>query len=202
MEEPRIITETHTYGTRMSIADSLLQHNEIWLEGEVTVEAVNEIISLLHIMEQKCASKNNGIIQADVKLLISGPGGSISAALNLANYLQNTPLNVTTIAVNNCSSSSALIWLAGKHRQILPFSRLMFHEVSHTVCEYSKYKVERIKEICDDMTALNNEIVKMISKSIRIAENDVKRMISGKEYYLSAQEAVSHGFADEIINTL
>uniref|UniRef100_UPI0040568C79 ClpP family protease n=1 Tax=Acetatifactor sp. TaxID=1872090 RepID=UPI0040568C79 len=202
MKEPSIVTENHNGTNTMSIADKLLQDNEIWLEGEITISAVDTVISLLHILENRAANSMDGIINADVRLLIAGPGGSASAALNLANYLKHTPLSVTTVAVNNCSSSSALIWLAGEERQIFPYSRLMFHEVRHITVEDSRYKVDRIKEIHDDMTRLNDEIYKLIGEQIGIDKEDVEEMIAGKDFYLSAQEALHLGFATEIVDTL
>lgn len=47
MREPKTIKAMNNTIKDISIADKLLQDNEIWLEGEVTISAVNEIISLL-----------------------------------------------------------------------------------------------------------------------------------------------------------
>lgn len=202
MKEPRIIAKEEGVVENMSIADKLLKDNEIWLEGEVTISQVNKIISLLHIIEQKSALENDGIINEDVRMFIAGPGGSIGAALNLANYIRNTPLRISTVAVNNCSSSSALIWLAGGQRQILPYSRLMLHEVSHVTSEDFQYDIERIKRIYEDLTKLNNEVYRLIAHAIKKDEKEVKDMLAGKDLYLSAQDALAQGFATEIIDTL
>lgn len=202
MKEPRIIGRTPTGMEDMSITDKLLQNNELWLEGEITVSQVNRIISLLHIIEQKSALENDGIINEDVRLFVAGPGGSIAAALNLAHYLRNTSLRITTVAVNNCSSASALVWLSGEQRQILPYSRLMFHEISHVTSEDFHYDIERIKRIYDDLTKLNSEVYRVIAHAIEKDEKEVKEMIAGKDLYLSAQEALMQGFATEIIDTL
>ena len=145
MREPNIIEGVG----HVRIADKLLQNNEIWLEGEVTTSEVDKVISLLHIIEQRCTNED-GIINGDVRLFIAGPGGAISPALNLANYLKNTPLRVTTVCINTCASASAIIWLAGTRREILPHSRLMFHEVKHFVREDGSYSIEKIKELVAD----------------------------------------------------
>ena len=201
MNAPRIISETR-YGTRdMSISDVLLQDNEIWIEGEITIPLVNEIISLLHIIEKRCGDKNNGIIDTDVRLFISGPGGSISAALNLINYLRNTPLYVTGIAVNNCSSASALIWLACENREIFPYSRIMLHEVTHTIYEDVRYKAERVAEILDDMNRLNDDIYKLVANAFGKSKEDIKEIIKGKDYYINADEIQKLGVAT-IVDTL
>lgn len=201
MKEPKIIAETHDGITKISIADKLLQENEIWVEGEITVPVVNEIISLLHIIEQRCANDAEGIIVADVRLFIAGPGGSISAALNLANYLKHTPLNITGIAVNSCASSSALIWLACKNREILPYSRLMLHEVSHMVCENIRYRTAKVEEILSDLSKLNDDVYELIAEVFGKTKEAVRGLLHGKDYYLSAKDVENMGIAT-IVDTL
>lgn len=201
MKEPKIITETNSGVTKISIADKLLQENEIWVEGEITVSIVNEVISLLHIIEQRCANDAEGIIDADVRLFIAGPGGSISAALNLANYLKHTPLNITGIAVNSCASSAALIWLACKNREILPYSRLMLHEVSHMVCENVRYRTEKVEEILSDLSKLNDDVYKLIAEVFGKTKEEVRGLLHGKDYYLSAKDVENMGIAT-IVDTL
>ena len=201
MNTPRIINETR-YGTKdMSISDVLLQNNEIWIEGEITIPLVNEIISLLHIIEKRCGDKNNGIIDTDVRLFISGPGGSISAALNLINYLRNTPLYVTGIAVNNCSSASALIWLACENREIFPYSRIMLHETTHMICEDVRYKVDRLEEIVADLKNYNDFTYGVIAKAFGKTKEEIRELVGGKDYYIYADELERMGVAT-IVNTL
>ncbi len=185
----------------MRISDKLIKDNELWLEGEITPQSVDLVISALHLIEKKCTNRE-GIIDGDVRLLIAGPGGSISAALNLANYLKNTPLNVTTTAVNNSYSASAIVWLAGDRREILRYSRVMFHEVKHFVREDSSYSIEKVKEVYNDLNRLNNNVYKIMSDAIGKDKKYIKNMIGGKEVWLSAKGALERGFATEIIDTL
>ena len=201
MNAPRIIHETR-YGTKdMSISDVLLQNNEIWLEGEVTMSAVNEVISLLHIIEKSCGDKNNGIIDTDVRLFITGPGGSVNAALNLANYIKHSPLNITGVAVNNCSSASALVWLSCGTREIFPYTRIMLHEVAHTIYEDMRYKADRVAEILEEMNKLNEDIYKLVAESFGKSKEEIKELIKGRDYYISAGELEKMGVAT-IIDTL
>ena len=197
MREPSFVEGA----SHMRISDKLLQNNEIWLEGEVTTSEVDKVISLLHIIEQRCTNED-GVINGDVRLFIAGPGGAISPALNLANYLKNTPLRVTTVCINTCASASAIIWLAGTRREILPHSRLMFHEVKHFVREDDSYSIEKIKEIYNDLNRLNNNVYKIMSDAIGKDKKYIKNMIHGKEVWLSAKTALKIGFATEEICTL
>ena len=201
MNAPRIISETR-YGTKdMSIADVLLQNNEIWLEGEVTMSAVNEVISLLHIIEKSCGDKNNGIIDTDVRLFITGPGGSVNAALNLANYIIHSPLNITGIAVNNCSSASALVWLACGTREIFPYSRIMLHETTHMICEDVRYKVDRLEEIVAELKRYNDLAYEIIAEAFGKSKEEIRELIGGKDYYIYADELERMGVAT-IVDTL
>lgn len=201
MNAPRIISETR-YGTKdMSIADALLQNNEIWLEGEVTMSAVNEVISLLHIIEKSCGDKNNGIINEEVRLIVTGPGGSVNAALNLANYITHSPLNITGIAVNNCSSASALVWLACGTREIFPYSRIMLHETTHMICEDVRYKVDRLEEIVAELKRYNDSAYEVIGKAFCKTKEEIEELIGGKDYYIYADELEKMGVAT-IVDTL
>lgn len=197
MREPSIIES----GSHLRISDKLMKDNELWLEGEITPQSVDLVISALHLIEKKCTNQD-GIIDGNVRLLIAGPGGSISAALNLANYLKNTPLNVTTTAVNNSYSASAIVWLAGDRREILRYSRVMFHEVKHFVREDTSYSIEKINEIYNDLKRLNNNIYKIMSEAIGKDKKYIKNMIHGKELWFFSKEALEHGLATEIIDTL
>lgn len=201
MNTPRIISETR-YGTRdMSISDVLLQDNEIWIEGEITIPLVNEIISLLHIIEKRCGDKNNGIIDTDIKLMVSGPGGSVAGAMNLINYIKHTPLSVTGVAVNNCSSASALIWLACENREIFPYSRIMLHEATHMICEDVRYKVDRLEEIVADLKKYNDSAYEIIAKAFGKTKEEIRELIGGKDYYIYADELEKMGVAT-IVDTL
>ena len=201
MNAPRIISETR-YGTKdMSIADVLLQDNEIWIEGEITIPLVNEIISLLHIIEKRCGDKNNGIINTDIRLFISGPGGSVAGAMNLVNYIKHTALSVTGVAVNNCSSASALIWLACENREIFPYSRIMLHETTHMICEDVRYKVDRLEEIVADLNKYNDSAYEVIAEAFGKSKEEIQELISGKDYYIYADELEKMGVAT-IVDTL
>lgn len=197
MREPSFIES----GSHLRISDKLMKDNELWLEGEITPQSVDLVISALHLIEKKCTNQD-GIIDGNVRLLIAGPGGSISAALNLANYLKNTPLNVTTTAVNNSYSASAIVWLAGDRREILRYSRVMFHEVKHFVREDTSYSIEKINEIYNDLKRLNNNIYKIMSEAIGKDKKYIKNMIGGKEVFFSSKAALECGLATIVINTL
>ena len=201
MNTPKIISETR-YGTKdMSIADVLLQDNEIWIEGEITIPLVNEIISLLHIIEKRCGDKNNGIIDTDVRLFISGPGGAVGACLNLARYLRQTPLSVTSVAINNCSSASALIWLACENREIFPYTRIMLHETTHMICEDVRYKADRLEEIVADLKRYNDSAYEIIAEAFGKSKEEIRELIGGKDYYIYADELERMGVAT-IVDTL
>lgn len=201
MNEPRIIHETR-YGTKdMSIADALLRNNEIWLEGEITIPLVNEIISLLHIIEQRCAEKTDGIIDEKVRLFVSGGGEGFSASLSLAHYIVNSPLNITGIVVNNCSSASALVWLACGTREIFPYSRIMLNETTHMICEDIRYKVDRLEEIVAELKRYNDSAYEIIAEAFGKSKEEIQELISGKDYYIYADELEKMGVAT-IVDTL
>ena len=141
------------------------------------------------------------IINTDIRLFISGPGGSVTAAMNLISYIRHTSLSVTGVAVNNCSSASALIWLACENREIFPYSRIMLHEITHVNREDVRYKVDRLEEIVADLKGYNDRVYELIADAFGKSKKEIEDLLSGKDYYFYADELEKMGIAT-IVDTL
>jgi hypothetical protein len=61
-------------------------------------------------------------------IIVSGAGGSTSAAYDIANKVSE--FGLTTIARNNCSSACTIIFLGGAKRELERGARLGFHRTS------------------------------------------------------------------------
>lgn len=70
-------------------------------------------------------------------VIVSGAGGSTSAAFDIANKI--TELGLSTTARNNCSSACTIIFLAGSQRELEAGARLGFHRSSTSAQDHKDF---------------------------------------------------------------
>lgn len=203
MEEPKLIFRNRNGSEQASISSILFKDNEIWIDEDITQESVNSVIAQLHLIEKECASELNPNPNMNVTLYVSGYGGCATAAMNLCNYIRCSPLSITTVAVNSCYSSSAMIWLSAEKRKIMPHTRIMFHNSSWNVgTSQKRLTATEVMRIYQMLSETDEHMYNMIAEKTNIDKGKLKKSIDGKELWLTAQEAFDKGYATEIINTL
>jgi hypothetical protein len=77
-------------------------------------------------------------------VIVSGGGGSTSAAYDIANKISEFGLSTT--ARNNCSSACTIIFLAGSRRELERGARLGFHRSSTSAKEHKDFYWENKSE--------------------------------------------------------
>lgn len=63
-------------------------------------------------------------------VILSGPGGSVAAALAIGREIQERRLPTLVMPDTSCASACSLIWLAGQRRQLGRGARIGFHALS------------------------------------------------------------------------
>lgn len=63
-------------------------------------------------------------------VVLSGPGGSVTAALAIGREIQERRLATVVLANTDCASACSLIWLAGQRRLLGRGARIGFHAMS------------------------------------------------------------------------
>ena len=188
---PMVVEKSNQGERAYDIYSRLLKDRVIFLNGEVEDYMANVIIAQLLFLE----SENS---ELDIHLYINSPGGSVSAGLAIYDTMQFIKPDVSTIVMGQACSMGSLLAQAGARgkRLILPNARHMIHQPSGGAGGQAT-----------DMEIQVREILKMKKNLTQIyvehnSQNKVYDEIAAdmeRDFFMSAQEAVAYGLADEVI---
>ena len=199
---PIVIEKTSAGERSYDIYSRLLKDRVIMLNGQVEEYMANLVVSQLLFLESEDQD-------ADITLYINSPGGSVTAGLAIYDTMQYIKPDVVTVVMGQAASMGSFLAQAGApgKRFVLPESRTMIHRVSSgTRGTGGSVHVQEL-EMEDNIRHLQES--KRLNQ--RLTELYVRHNTAGKTYdelfdtmkfdtYLSAQEAVTNGFADRVID--
>lgn len=201
---PRLVPtviETEARGERVyDIYSRLLKDRIVMLDSDVDENMSSLIVAQLLFLESQGSE--------DIHFFINSPGGSVTAGLAIYDTMQFIKPNVCTYVVGQAASMGSFLAQAGTpgKRFVLPESRTMIHRVSSGTP--STRGSIHVQELEFEDAKRHFEESKRLNK--RLTELYVKHNSAGKTYdelfqtmkfdtYLSAEEAVASGFADQVI---
>lgn len=137
--------------------------------------------------------------KANINIHINSVGGDFYAGLAIYNRLKTLPGNIVTINDGLAASAASIIFQAGNTRKMNAGSNLMMHGVSGFLFDY--YNIEQLKSIIKQLTAHNNAAIGVYAERSGKTKEECKNLMSG-ETWLTGQEAVDAGLADEVIDSV
>ena len=189
---PAIIRETSEGTARIPIADMMFQRREIWISGEINSELADAVISqILHLDAEDPAS--------EITLYINSPGGSVAAGLSIYDVMQAVTASIRTVCVGTAASMAAVLFAAGKRREIMKHGEVMIHDPlvsggisgsALAVQDKSDRLMAKRKVLCGILAEHTGKSLKQIYK------------VTGKDTYFGADEAVQYGLADAVIEKM
>jgi ATP-dependent Clp protease protease subunit len=199
---PIVVEKTSAGERSYDIYSRLLKDRVIMLNGQVEEHMANLVVSQLLFLESEDQD-------ADITVYINSPGGSVTAGLAIYDTMQYIKPDVVTVVMGQAASMGSFLAQAGApgKRFVLPESRTMIHRVSSgTRGTGGSVHVQEL-EMEDNIRHLQES--KRLNQ--RLTELYVRHNTAGKTYdelfdtmkfdtFLSAQEAVSNGFADRVID--
>ena len=186
---PNVIVRTRDGERGYDIYSRLLEDRIIFLGEEVTEGSANTIVAqLLHLANEDP--------DKDIQLYINSPGGSVYDGLAIYDTMQYIKPDVQTIGIGLQASMGAFLLSSGAKgkRFVLPNARVMIHQPSSgtqgmvTDQEISLRESVRMKEL------LAKAIAKNTGQKLDKVKADMER-----DHWMSADEAVKYGLADEMI---
>lgn len=139
---------------------------------------------------EEIKEKNN------ITIHINSGGGDLYAGLAIYNRLKGLPGNITTINDGMAASAASLILQAGDTRKVNAASNTMAHGVAGFLFGY--YDVNDLKTILTQFEAHNKAIVNVYAEAMGVPYAEAKHFVKN-ETWLTGQEAVDKGLADEVI---
>lgn len=127
---------------------------------------------------------------------INSVGGDLYAGVSIYNRLKELDANITTINDGLAASAASLIFMAGDTRKVNSGSNLMIHQASGFL--YGYYGVDELEKVGKQLEAANKTAVNIYAEASECDPKKIKKMVDA-ETWLTGQEAVDAGLADEVI---
>lgn len=185
---PTVIERNNNKEYAYDIYSRLLKDRIILLNGEIDDNLSNIIVAQLLYLDS--------LSHDTINLYINSPGGSITAGMAIYDTMNYIQSKVATICIGISASMAAFLLSSGhpKMRYALPNSEIMIHQPlggAQGQATEIKIAAERIIRL---KNKLNHILAKNTGKDIQQIEHDTER-----DYFLSAEEALSYGIIDTIL---
>ena len=186
---PYVIEQTAMGERSYDIYSRLLKERIIFLGEDVNDVSANVIVAQLLFLESEDPGK-------DINLYINSPGGSVTAGMAIYDTMQYIKCDVSTICIGMAASMGAFLLAGGTKgkRQALPNAEIMIHQPSGgTQGKVSDMLIDadhilKIRRRLNDILAANT------GQPIETIERDTDR-----DHWLSAEEAVTYGLIDSVV---
>ncbi|MFH0873920.1 MAG: ATP-dependent Clp protease proteolytic subunit [Candidatus Komeilibacteria bacterium] len=184
------VIEKSTYGERAyDIYSRLLKERIIFLGSEIDENVANSVVAQLLFLASQSDTK-------DIKIYINCPGGSVMDGLAIYDTMQYVKAPISTICVGMAASMAAILLAGGTKgkRLALPNSEILIHQLmGGTQGQASDIKI-RAEHMLKLKDRLNQILHKLTGQRLDKIEKDTDR-----DYFLSAEEAVTYGLIDKVI---
>ena len=188
---PMVLERTSQGERSYDLYSRLLKDRIVILDTDVNEHSASLIVAQLLFLESEDANK-------DILFYINSPGGVVTAGMAIYDTMQFIRPDVSTIVMGQACSMGSLLATAGAvgKRMILPNARHMIHQPSGGAGGQATDMEIQVTEILKMKRNLTQIYVDHNSKGKTFEElsKDMER-----DNFMSAQEAVDYGLADEII---
>lgn len=132
----------------------------------------------------------------NITVHINSVGGDLYGGIAIYNRLKALPGNVTTVNDGLAASAGSIIFQAGNTRKVHAGSNIMIHQAMGFL--YGYYQTKDLKEAIKQLDAGNKAAVNVYAEASGREPESMKAMLD-RETWLTGQEAVDAGLADEVI---
>lgn len=188
---PMVVQQTAKGERSYDIYSRLLQDRIVMLDTDVNETSSSLVVAQMLFLEAEDP-------EADILFYINSPGGSVTAGMAIYDTMRFIKCDVSTIVMGQACSMGSLLAQAGAEgkRLILPFARHMIHQPSGgargqaTDMEIQVREILKMKKELTGIYYLHNTGGKSYDELAKDMERD---------YFMSADEAVTYGLADKVI---
>lgn len=130
----------------------------------------------------------------ELKVIINSPGGDVQAGQEIYSILRDIKNPVTVNVQSMAASAASMIAMAGDTVRMSPVALLMIHNAS--TCTSGDYR--EMQHTAEVLQTVNAAIMQAYIAKTGKTEDELKIMMD-KETWLTANQCLENGFADEII---
>lgn len=139
-----------------------------------------------HLFLKELLYLSDTLGKKNIEVWINSPGGLVTEGMSIYTAILNSKAKVDTYCYGIAASISGVIFQAGRNRIIADYATLMYH---------NPYSEDGKKD--DGLEAMRLAIVKMIATRTGKDEDMIAKVMK-QETWITADEAVENGFADEV----
>lgn len=186
---PYVVEQTSRGERSYDIFSRLLNDRIIMLCDEVNITTASLVVAQLLYLEGQDPDK-------DINLYIDSPGGEITSGLAIFDTMNFVKCDVATTCIGMCASMGAFLLTAGAKgkRFILPNAEVMIHQPSGgSQGQASDIKIQA-EHILRTRDRLNRIMAERTGRTVEEIARDTER-----DNWMSAQEALSYGLVDKIV---
>ncbi|MDF7809920.1 head maturation protease, ClpP-related [Hymenobacter sp. YC55] len=133
--------------------------------------------------------------ESSAQVRINSVGGNWVEAQGIYGMIKASALKIDTYNDGIAASSASLVFMAGRKRLMSAHARLMIHNCSGP----AQGGIAQLEQAIEGQRAINESMATVYSNATGISLDEIRAMMAA-ETWLSAEEALSLGFATGIIN--
>ncbi|MCQ2340757.1 MAG: ATP-dependent Clp endopeptidase proteolytic subunit ClpP [Paludibacteraceae bacterium] len=185
---PSILEERQLNVTQMDVFSRLMMDRIIFLGTQIDDYTANVIQAQLLYLDSADSDR-------DIHVYLNTPGGSVYAGLGIYDTMQFVKSNVTTMCTGMAASMGAVLLVAGAKgmRAALPHSRVMIHQPMGGI----QGQASDIEITAKEILKLKDELYQIIADHSGQTIDKI-RQDADRDYWMTANEALSYGMIDKV----
>jgi ATP-dependent Clp protease protease subunit len=199
MPFPNFIEKSKDGDKAYDVYSRMLKDRIVFLTGTVEEDMANHLVAQLLLLE----SQND---KAPINMYINSPGGSVMQGLAIYDTMQYIKSPIHTIVIGQAASMGSLLAQAGDKRYITQSSRHMIHRVSSGTggtsgsVHIQELEFEDARRHLEESKKLNSMLTQIYAKH-NTAGKTFEELFEVMKFdtFLSAEESVAYGLADEVV---
>ncbi|HOE35750.1 MAG: ATP-dependent Clp protease proteolytic subunit [Chloroflexi bacterium] len=186
---PMVVESSGSGERAYDIYSLLLKERIIFVGSAINDQVANLVVAQLLYLSREDPDKS-------IQMYINSPGGSIYSGLAILDTMQMIPNKISTVAVGVTASFGTVLLAGGAkgQRYALPHATIHMHqplggaEGQATDIEIMAHEIMRLKN------ALNSFFADVTGQPIEVIRRDTER-----DFFLTAEQAVSYGIVDKVL---
>jgi ATP-dependent Clp protease protease subunit len=155
-----------------------------WLEDDITPKRFKDSLY----------KAGNG---GPITVRIDSPGGDVIAASVIRSIMSDYPGVITVRVDGLCASAAVIVAMAGEKVYMMDTAYMMIHDPSVMVM-FAALDIETLDRLLASLKSIKTGIADTYASKTGMSVEKVERLMKD-ETWMSAREAVSMGFATEVI---
>jgi len=199
-----VIAIPQTAKETMSLPDpDLLQYYKdmenrvIWITGEIN-DSIYDTIQLI-LQYNRDDREVEPEQRKPIRLIISSPGGYLTAARTLISIMRLSQTPIYTIAMGEVASAASLIYLASNKRYAIKGASFLYHKGG---CEGLEGDYAKIDAFMENYKKDIQELVDFYKRYTKFDEKTIETELTKGDWYIRLDEALENGVVDEVIEDI